>query len=328
MKKLNNSFIFIFICVLAFSCLDPDEIDTSKNATEGGLVEATNPLVNYIVGSDTTYRLNLRVYQGDVISETVELLATFNTVERDVDGEIVYRDEYGEISDAETGSITSVSSNEVSLGTITPDAITGIYYYDFDFEAEVMDQFVINGTSFNEGAIPESDGDLLIGDNWTVNFYSTRSDGEIVTSSDQTTVSVATRYAGSYLHVDTQYWRVGALETFTWLDGIDIESIDATTYKMNGFALWDDQELYFQIDPATNAITFPDEWDGVAQTLNDQPITTCITAPADLSNIPCGEETNIVTPMEDGADVITMSVGYFTAGSGAREFYFVLVKNI
>ena len=48
----------------------------------------------------------------------------------------------------------------------------------------------------------------------------------------------------------------------------------------------------------------------------------------DLSNVCGGSDKNKVIRSSDGKDVLVMSFGYFTAGSGSREFYQKLEKII
>jgi hypothetical protein len=80
-------------------------------------------------------------------------------------------------------------------------------------------------------------------------------------------------------------------------------------------------EYYYNGD-----ITYPATWDGIDQTLNDQPITTCELHPGDLINVYCGNS-NFVTYNEiDGKHKLTMTFGYYTSGSGPREFYQILEK--
>jgi hypothetical protein len=108
-----------------------------------------------------------------------------------------------------------------------------------------------------------------------------------------------------------------------------IESVDATTYRVvEYFGPFGGNEWYFEIDSNDN-ITYPDKTpSGDPQTGNGQPFITCATSSADLSNVCGGSDKNKVIRSADGKDVLVMSFGYFTAGSGSREFYQKLEKII
>ena len=109
-----------------------------------------------------------------------------------------------------------------------------------------------------------------------------------------------------------------------------IESVDATTYRVvEYFGAFNGNEYYFQIDE-NDKITYPAETpDGDAQTGNGEPMTTCALNPGDLTNVPCGADTNIVIRDDvSGKDRLVMTFGYFTGGSGPREFYQVLEKIV
>jgi hypothetical protein len=147
--------------------------------------------------------------------------------------------------------------------------------------------------------------------------------------SDGTTAiaTPALEIEGTYKCIEGEYYYNGDLFGLSdyWLDEFQIELIDANTYKMIGMCAWPDNKLFFQID-GLGDITYPATWDGIDQTLNDQPITTCELHPGDLINVYCGNS-NFVTYNEiDGKHKLTMTFGYYTSGSGPREFYQILEK--
>ena len=141
---------------------------------------------------------------------------------------------------------------------------------------------------------------------------------------------------GTYTVLEGYYYRLGVVnDNDFWVgEEITISQIDATTYRWENWGEligWDGNVLYFQIDPTTSAITYPAEWDGIPQTLNGQPITTPDLNPGDLSNvIPlAGENINkAITNEVEGKTTLNMVFGYYTAGSGPREFYFLLEMEL
>ena len=330
MKRLSNYIIILSIIGMAFSCNDPDEPEITANATQGGLLTVSTPLINYVVGDGATYSITVIPYQSpDVRTTSIDVRAVFQTIERATDGTLVYRNADGDIvADATLGSTTTVTSNEVSIGTISPDDINSSVSLDVVY-ADLVDGFTVSGTSYNSGSIPANDGDLIIGDVWNITFVSTTSSGQTLTNAAGASISVATRYAGTYNVIDKDYFRIGVDRSdldSQWPATQDIKSIDAVTYEqLEYIGLFDGNQLFFQIDPTTLAITYPAEWAGVAQILNDQPITTCEANPGDLTNVPCATS-NEARPDADGKDILDMTVGYFTAGSGPREFWTLLQK--
>jgi hypothetical protein len=90
---------------------------------------------------------------------------------------------------------------------------------------------------------------------------------------------------------------------------------------------FDGNTWYFQVNDGV--ISYPLEWAGAAQLLNGQPLITCQTNPNDLINV-CGEPgaNTVVNDDVEGKDQLIMALGYYTAGSGPRQFYQVLEKNV
>ena len=107
------------------------------------------------------------------------------------------------------------------------------------------------------------------------------------------------------------------------------ESIDAKTYKMNGMCAWPDNELYFQIEE-DGTITYPEEWNGVPQILNDFPLITCDRNASLMTNSNCGSSNYVIKDDVNGKDRLIMSFGYNTTSgeSGPREFYQVMEKVV
>jgi hypothetical protein len=334
MKRFSN-YIFIFSIVgLTFSCVEPDEPALSGEASLGGLLTVSTPSLSFNPGAMAEYTLDVIPFQsGSVTTKTIDVFATFSTVERDAAGAKVLRDENKLITlDEKEGSTTALTTNQILLGTMTApkdDATVsltvdyatlsaGIIVPDVEVDGQVF-------PAYNGGALPAAETDLLIGDRWTVTFISTLSNGTKVENGDGAAIGVAARFAGNYELETGQYWRANALESFAWLETFTVESIDATTYLITTWALWDDQELYFQIDASTNAISYPaTDPSGAVQQINDLDVITCAANSADLPNVPCSTS-NVATADPDGHDKLDMIAGYI-GGTGSREFWKVIVK--
>lgn len=305
MKNIKLLLLLFIGLSLATSCIDDDNDELTGGAITGGIVSPDSGAIGYVVGNGDTYTASGSVYQGAVQTGTIEVYNKF------------------------TSSATGESSNEVLLATLdianTQVGSSGTFATSFDYAA------LIAGLTLEGSPLPADDGGLNIGDFWTLSFVSTLSDGNKVRNSATTKVSVGTRFAGLYAVVESAYWRIGAFrDDVAWPEEMLIESVDATTYRVvEWFGAFNGNEYYFQIDE-NDKITYPEETpDGDAQTGNGQPFTTCDRNPGDLTNVPCGADTNIVIRDDvSGKDRLVMTFGYFTAGSGPREFYQVLEKIV
>jgi hypothetical protein len=289
-----------------FSCTTTDWSDElTGDASEGGLATINNIGVGYVVGNDATYTVTGSVYQGNVQTNTIDVYKSF------------------------TSATTGSTSNEILLTTmpISNTTIGDSPTFEFSFTYEEL----IAGLEIDGSPLPENDADLSIGDFWTLKYVSSTSIGNKNTNAAKTKVSVGTRFAGFY-YVDIGiYYRIGVLrDDVAWPAEMLIESVDAVTYRcVEYFGAFDGNVYYFEID-VNDKITYPDETpDGDPQTGNGEPMITCQSAPNDLSNVPCDPDSNFVIRDDlNGEDQLVMTFGYFTGGSGPREFYQVLRKNV
>ena len=124
--------------------------------------------------------------------------------------------------------------------------------------------------------------------------------------------------------VEKDYWRIfedrSDLDDF-WPETMQIVEVSQGLFKQLEWAgLFDGNELYFNVG-LDNSITYPIIGPtGEPQTLNDQPLTTCDRNPDDLPNVFCNLPTTNTVTFEDGVTTLYMAFGYYTAGSGPRNF--------
>jgi hypothetical protein len=281
----------------------------TSDAVEGGLIDVLTPSLNYVVGNNANYSFSLKVYQAEQQTVKVHLYKSFYSVADDTVG-------------------GSPWSNEVLQSTIDiTDNINHVIASPEYSYAQLIENLEINGNP-----LPSSDDQLTIGDAFYFRIVSELADGRMVEQSTKVKLTVSTRFAGKYKTIEAEYWRIGVLTygTSDWPSEILIESVDAITYKMVEYlGPFDGNTLYFQIDPNTLKITYPAEWPaGTAQILNDQPIITCENNPSDMVHVHCSESNIVIKDDVGGKDRLIMSIGYYTAGSGPREFYQVLEKIV
>lgn len=309
MKKIK--YIFIFSALFAgFTACEEDSDELTGNANTGGLVQVNTPLVGYVVGNGQTknYEGSFTVDQGAEAFTTVDIYKSF----RNTKG---------------TSSVADdVLSNEVLLKTVT---LTGnkheVKNFTFNFNE------LVQGLTLGGQPMTTNDANLNIGDSWTLRFASKTKNGDHF-NSKSVKVSVGTRFAGNYTVTAAEYYRIGVPRPD--VSGpyvgtkITIESIDASTYKVNEyFGPFSGNEFYFTI--VNDVIDYPaNQPDGDPQVGNGIPMITCLTAPTEMTNVKCGSSNFVTRDDINGKDKLTMSFGYLNAPGAPREFYQVLEKIV
>lgn len=304
-QKILNIFI-LSVFMMAISCNKSEDLVTG-NAAEGGLLETSSTALMYVVGSTGTYSFDLFVNQSKNSATNVSSI-------------LIYKSFYSQ--DTAKGGW----SNEVLAETITISNSESHYVNTSEYTFANL----IEGLTIDGEAIPNTDTKLNIGDFWRFRVVSQLSNGKAYEQAFKVDLTVSTRYAGEYKTIEAEYFRLGVLTytTADWPAVIVIQSIDAITYKqLEYWGPFDGNQLYFQIDVDGN-ITYPAEWDGVAQTGNGQPLITCTTNPGDMTEVRCDESNYVQNDDVNGKDRLYMSFGYYTSGSGPRAFYQALEKIV
>lgn len=295
----------ILSAVLLFVSCEEDLQNNTGGTPEGGLVRTSNSALNYVVGNDGTYSFDLQVQQNPDYS-----VKEINIYKSAV------------IADSDS---TQAISNEILQETVTVEGDKNIVLRSSEYSyADLTEGLTINGN-----ALPASDGELNIGDRFIFRIESVMENGDKFQQNYEVEMTVSTRFAGKYVCTDLTYYRIGVESPSYWLGNeLQIKSIDAITYEYGfGETIGWDGPLYLQIDADGN-ITYPEEWNGEAQTLNGQPVTTCDRNPGDLTNVACDGSNIVIKDDVNGADQLIMTYGYFTGGSGPREFKETLVKVV
>lgn len=163
------------------------------------------------------------------------------------------------------------------------------------------------------------------------------SDESVVPNGRTASIDITIEYlcfsnvTGSYRALFGEYYRIGVgpnCVTADWPDETEIIFLCGTTYRvLEWFGCFDGNEWYFEIDGAGN-ITYPATTPtGDVNEGNGQPMITCQSNPGDMTNVPCGPGSNVMTMV---GDVVTlnMSYGYYTPDSGSREFTHILEKIV
>jgi len=309
MKKLKIYTLALLTSVGLVSCTsftDP----LVGDAVTGGLVTVNTGLVSYVVGNgnEFPYNASFSVFQGAVTTTKVDVYVVFN--DNTNDGQ----------------------SNEVLLKSFPIPSSP--QHQDFAFQVTYDE--LIAGLTIDGVPLPASDSGLNIGDAWTLKYVSTTSAGNVVVNSSGTKISVSTRFAGTYMVIQGEYWRIGVPRPdVAWTGQLrTIESVDATTYRFLDYAgpfFAVTNTHYFTIDE-NDVVNTPDLYDGTPQLLNAFALINCIEDPALMTNA-CnydGPQNTVVRDDVEGKDIIYRTYGYnATAGDvGPREIYEVIQKVV
>ncbi|MBL7787662.1 MAG: hypothetical protein JNM36_17275 [Chitinophagales bacterium] len=305
-------FTFLAIGSLFVACDKEQDDLVTASALEGGLVEPQKTSLNYVVGNEKPDTVRIKVLQGEVKTVSVDVYKQFF-------------------------STTLGNSQKLKLTTITPSSTEQptleLFTYTF---AQLREGLTLPGGA----VIPEDDSQLNIGDKWILTYVGNTSEGnahENATATASTSVTVSSRFAGTYEVIASDYWRIGVQSAAAnWVGSTRIiESVDATTYKHLGwgpFELADDARafFYFTISPASLSIDYLAEFNGAAITGLGTYLITCDANPTDMANVPCGNGVSDYAVKVDpsGKDLLYMTYGYYTANSGPREFHEVLRKIV
>ena len=332
MKKLLYISFLALVAVFFIQCDSVDDLMT-ENALEGGLVEASSTAINYVIGSGSTYTFDLYVHQ-----EGATKVNSINIYKSCFYAAAIPWYNPGDTTHATADSVAAKYTDEIlelSIDITEKSISHTVSTRDWAWED------LREGLTQEDGnELPALEGGMEISNYFQFVIEAVLSDGRIVRQKAPVRMTVSTRFAGTYTVLEGEYYRLGLIDANNgahnmWVGGeVVISSVDAITYKWEDWGIlstWDGNVLYFQVDPATGKITYPAEWNGAAQILNDEPLMTPITHPDDMARvIPLGGA-DINSALKDdvnGKDQLNMVHGYFTGGSGPREFYFLLEKVV
>lgn len=223
--------------VLVFtSCTETADLMTS-NVEVGGLVTPTISNVPYKLNATPSFKIGFTVPMGPAVSK-VELYKEFTAIFKDI-----------------AGKDSLVTSNSALLGSFD---VNGVNATDvFNGELTVNYAALINGLQINGSPLPASEGNLNIGEFWTVKFVAVMSDGDRkVVNSKTTVVGVANAYAGTYMcvgyftHPTPSSSR--AINEEKYLTPISATTCNIPVGDLGGSGYFVD----ITVDPVTNTVTY------------------------------------------------------------------------
>jgi hypothetical protein len=230
MKKFIYSALGLIFTVFAFvSCDDTFTDLMTANVKTGGLVIPTSS-IPYKLGSTPNVTVTLDIPEGPGI-ESIEVYRTFTDKTEVLD---------------QTISVASANTTD-----------------------DVSKEFTLTYTDLIEGlSMPADEGQLEIGDKWTIRYVSIMSDGRSVENANTTVIAVANFFAGSY-EKDMKYFHPTAGGTYpttpysAYTEKVDLVAINAYECE-DWFGVWEDTHITIHIDPAQNyavSLTFEDRSD-------------------------------------------------------------------
>lgn len=309
-----NIFYLIGLLAIMFitSCSDGQdyrsyegEYGTETTKLADPVLNIESQVVSFIFGTDS-YPVDFNLVNGEKAVTTINIYNTFN--------------------DAASGE----SSNEVLLRSVAVDGSVSRDTFSEPFTyAELKEGLTLAGSP-----LPDDETQIGTGSTWNLRYEGVTSTGD-VQFAGSTIIGVLHRYAGLYEVIESAYWRIGS-DSGPW-DGETrfIGSPNATTFSYNdawGPFGWVGNSFTFTIDEGSGEVVVP-LLNSDGSLANGGPLFSgnravgCHTEPGFFTSlsVPC-EESNVFTEDPDGKHILKMHYGYFTDGSGAREFYEVLRK--
>jgi hypothetical protein len=305
MKFLTNKTLVILLLTLFWSaCNEDTEMDYE-----------TSPKIQTL--TDPALQVNTPVIGFQAGTENYDYSITVNNPENNLQLEEVRV--FSEFTDAETGHV----SDEVQLTSIPVEGtnrndIDGTFDY-----SQLREGITIDGTP-----LPDDQLLLKVGSGWKLRFEGVTSSGKVIRLKGNINVAVLSRFAGIYKVISSEYYRISVL-TATWNGETRfIGSVDENTFSYNdwwGQFAWTGNQFNFDVDFETNKITAPIIVDGL---FSGNSALDCATTPEKFAVFNC-QNTNVLIPDEvNGKHIIKLTYGYFTDGSGPREFQEVLEKVV
>lgn len=299
MKRFNIKLLlpFLFLSVVFTSCADEDLVTYG----DGGTVKIADPFLQ-IQTAVVSFQAGLPDYTISTYLVNGQKAVTKVNV-------------YSVYTDAKTGA----KSNEALVTSFDVAAGNRVL-----LEKKLTYADLKKGLTVNGGALPDDEKTLPVGSGWKFRFEGETSSGNISLPGNMN-VGVLSRFAGLYKVVESKYYRIGVL-TADWAGQTRfIGSVDETTFSYNDFwgnFAWAGKSFHFAVN-ADNSINVPITPNGI---FSGTYAINCKDNKDKFGFVPC-EDTNVLIPDEaTGKHRIKLTYGYFTEGSGSREFYEVLEK--
>ncbi|NJN25037.1 MAG: hypothetical protein HC819_03140 [Cyclobacteriaceae bacterium] len=309
MKYIGSkiSLVFLTLLIVANGC--DESQDPFAEYKQGPLQQITDPYLQI--------KTPVVQFQAGTPSYTVALNA-INGLKQ-----ITKLDAYSVYTDAKTGS----KSDPVLFKSYTIDNPLKVEISDEVTYEDLKDGIMVDGAG-----LPANDVELAVGSGWVLRFIATTASGDEIPLSGSVNIAVLSRFAGIYRVVDMKYWRLGEDRDDVYGSQIGntrfIGSIDENTFSYNDYwgpFPWSGGSFNFDINFDDNSITVPIVCCGL---FSGNYATNCKDNADKLTNVPC-TGSNVLQPDDaTGKHRIILTYGYFSEGSGPREFWEILEKVV
>lgn len=302
---MNKAFYLAVFTLIALACEEDTVMDyndgspTFQNVADPYL-QIQTPVIGFQAGTES-YPFAVNVINPDNELQLKEVKV------------------YSVFTNAETGS----ESNEALLGTLPVEGanrnvVEGLWDY-----SQLKAGITVDGAP-----LPDDEEQLKVGSGWNLRFEGVTESGKAVRLKGNINVAVLSKYAGIYKVTKSEYFRIG-VSTAEWTGQTRfIGSVDEDTFSYNdwwGNFAWTGSQFNFDIDFTTNKIKVPIPVDGL---FGGNRALDCAVEPQTFMVFSC-TNTNMLIPDEvTGKHVIRLTYGYFTDGSGPREFSEELEKVV
>jgi len=307
---------------LVISC-NKDENPIDDGAKVGGLFELFTGSIIYDVGSmDVEYPLDFKIYNSrDVKISKVEIYHQFFTL-----------NEEDEVISSDVKLFRSLDVSSYS----TPKYLSQIITFND----------LAKSTTLEGVPIDTIDSNLTDGFKWVLTYVVVMEDGRRLPLESKKTVFENLKLlkdvtiAGTYKVMEKKYFRIGVLRSdldASWEETVTITALNPKTFVLgpNIGPFPDAGYVVFSFLDNGNVNSYDMKYykaySGFSADdllINGQPASYCPDDYLKLTNVfSCASGSNVLLRQEGSPDELIMSFGYFTEGSGAREFYQKLVKQ-
>lgn len=302
-NKYLNFILFFSAFVFLTSCEEESFVEYGNGDNQvitDAYLQINSPVVSFQAGTPS-YEIDFNVLNGSHAVSSVKVYSTF--------------------TDAKTQGVSEpVLLKSIDVGSGKTAVIENLTYENLK-----------DGVTVGGNALPSDDLELAIGSGWVLKFEGEASDGSKIPLGGSINIAVLSRFAGLYKIIETDYYRINAQSSAAdWSGGNRfIGSVDETTFSYNDFwgpFGWTGSSFNFTIDPNDNTIIAPIV-NSSGLFSGNRPLG-CDTEPEMFVDVPCDGSDILEINDETGKHIIKLTYGYFTDGSGSRQFYEVLEKIV
>ena len=299
MKNIIKSILCFSVLAMFASCGEEPFVEYTDGLTQqinDPYLQINSPVISFQAGTES-YDLDFNIINGTLDIDKVNVYSIYTDAKTLAKSDKTLFKTYQVGADAKTSIVDAITYDELKSGV------------------------TVNG----EG-LPTDQEQLAIGSGWALSFEGETADGKIVPLGGSVQVAVLSKYAGLYTVTESAYFRIN-VASIGWTGSTRfIGSVNETTFSYNdwwGPFGWTGSSFNFEVNLEDFTIKVPILVGG--SPFSGNRALGCDTEPEQFVDVPCAGS-NILVDDPDGKHIIKLTYGYFTDGSGSRQFYEELVK--